>query len=109
MTRERAGISLVDETTITLDHIRKERSVEFAWEGFRWWDLRRWRTAESILQRDIPVQGLRIILHYETGKFYFLPLDAESYTRIFKPEHYYNPITEQRIENNHNLVENPLY
>lgn len=108
-TRERAGISLVDETTITLDHIRRERSVEFAWEGFRWWDLRRWRAAESVLQTEIPVQGLRTILHYETGKFYFLPLAAETYTRVFRPEHYYNPITEARRENNPDLVENPIY
>jgi hypothetical protein len=107
-TRERAGISLVDPSTITLDHIRTERRSELAWEQHRWWDLRRWRIADQVLNTYV-FQGLRTILHYETGKFYFLPLDAEPFSRVFRPEHYYNPITDNRINNNTELVENPLY
>ena len=107
-TRERAGISLVDASTITLDHVRTERRSELAWEQHRWWDLRRWRIADEILN-DHVFQGLRTILHFETGQFYFLPVDAEPFSRIFRPEHYYNPITDNRINNNTELVENPLY
>lgn len=108
-TRERAGISLVDETSITREHIRNERKVELAYEGHRYWDLRRWRIAEEVLNRSEPFQGLRIVQHYETGKYYFLPMAAETYTRNFRPEHYYNPITDSRREANPLLVENPGY
>ena len=108
-TRQRAGISLVDETTITRDILRNEIRVELAFEGFRYWDLRRWRLGESLLQRTEAMQGLRTILHYETGQYYFLPLDAETFTRNYRFEHYYNPITRARMENNVLLIENPGY
>lgn len=107
-TRERAGISLLDEATITRDKVRTERTSELAFEGgFRYWDLRRWRTAENVLNKRL--QGLQIIFHYESGKYYFIPFNCETFTRVFKPEQYYNPITSARIDNNPDLVENPLY
>lgn len=108
MTRARAGISLLDETNISLEKIRTERRSELAFEGgHRFWDLRRWRIAHQLLNHRF--RGLQIILHYATGKYYFIPFDCESFTRIFRQEHYYNPITNSRINNNPNLVENPLY
>lgn len=33
--------------------IRRERSVELAFEGFRWDDLRRWMTAETVLPQSV--------------------------------------------------------
>jgi starch-binding outer membrane protein, SusD/RagB family len=108
-TRERAGISLVDEGTITLDHVRTERRSELAFEGHRYWDLRRWRIAQDVLNRNEAFKGMHTILHYETGHYYFMTYNAESFTRSFRPEHYYNPITDSRIENNPYLIENPGY
>lgn len=107
VTRGRAGISLVDNSTITLAKVRNERRVELAFENNRYWDLRRWRIAETVLNHRF--KGLRIIYHYESGKYYFLPIECETFSRSFKPEHYYNPITNSRIDNNPDLIENPLY
>jgi hypothetical protein len=107
MTRGRAGISLVDAGSITRDKIRNERASELAFEVHRYWDLRRWRTAETVLTQRF--QGLQIILHAASMKYYFIPFDCEAFTRTFKPEHYYNPVTNGRIDNNPKLVENPLY
>ncbi|MDO9254699.1 MAG: RagB/SusD family nutrient uptake outer membrane protein, partial [Bacteroidales bacterium] len=107
MTRNRAGISLVDAASITRDKIRTERRSELAYECHRYWDLRRWRTAISVL--NVRLQGLRIIYHDASGKYYFLPFNCETFTRAYKQEHYYNPITTGRIDNNPKLVENPLY
>ena len=108
MTRERAGISLTTEAGISLEKIRTERRSELAFEGgHRFWDLRRWRIAHQVLNRRF--QGLQIILHYPTRKYYFIPFDCESFTRVFRQEHYYNPITTARIDNNPDLLENPLY
>lgn len=106
-TRERVGISLVDENSITIEKIRNERRVELAFENHRFWDLIRWRISESVLNHRF--QGLRIIFHYASGKYYFLPLDCELFSRVFRPHQYYNPITDSRINNNPDLVENPLY
>ncbi|MEI7423995.1 MAG: RagB/SusD family nutrient uptake outer membrane protein [Prolixibacteraceae bacterium] len=107
MTRSRAGISLVDATSITMDKIMTERRSELSGEAHRMWDLRRWRTALSVM--NYQSQGLRIIYHFASGKYYFLPFNSETSVRVFKPEHYYNPITDSRINNNSKLVENPFY
>ncbi len=108
-TRERAGISLVDQSTITRNHVRTEWNSETCFEGERWYHLRRWRIAEGILDGS-SFKGIQIILHYESGKYYFLERDlVEGFNRIFRPEHYYNPITNSRINNNPDLIENPLY
>ncbi|WP_198675374.1 RagB/SusD family nutrient uptake outer membrane protein [Pleomorphovibrio marinus] len=109
VTRERAGISLLDAGDLTLDRLRNERKVELAFEGFRYWDLRRWRTARQVLNRDDPFRGLRIILHHASGQFYFIPFEAETFTRIFREEHYYNPFLLSRLENNTHLLQNPGY
>lgn len=35
------------------DEIRRERTVELAFEGFRYWDIIRWKTAEEVLPKAI--------------------------------------------------------
>lgn len=107
MTRTRAGITTVDAATITLAKVRNERCSELALENFRYWDLRRWRQSESVLNHRF--QGIRIIYHYYTGKYYFLTMNCESFTRSFTPAMNYNPITDSRKNNNPDLIENPLY
>jgi hypothetical protein len=107
MTRTRAGITTVDETTITLDKVRNERRVELAFEGHRYWDIRRWRIGETALNKQF--RGLRIIYHYWTGKYYFLPINCETFSRSYFPAMNYNPITDSRRNNNPDLVQNPLY
>ena len=106
-TRQRAGISSVTENTITLQKIQTEWMAEFAFENKRFWDLRRWRIADQVLNNQF--KGLRIIWHKYSNKYYFLPLMAEPFNRVFRQEHYYNPISNSRINNNPSLVQNPLY
>lgn len=105
--RERAGIN--DINSIDADIIRHERKVELAFEGHRYWDLRRWRTAEEELSRDF--SGLRYILDYPTKKFKLQVLnkiDGESGPKFY-PYNYYLPITLGRTGSNPNLIENPGY
>src|SRR5690606_15714043 len=97
-TRERAGISLVDVNTISMQKIQTEWMAEFAFENKRFWDLRRWRIADQVLNHQF--RGLRIIWHYDSNKYYFLPLLAESFNRVFRQEHYYLPITDIMFNNN---------
>ena len=105
--RSRAGIAAL--STVNREQIRHERKVELAFEGHRYWDLRRWRIAKDV----IPVNrsGLRYILGYNTRKYQVKVL--ENYDGVtppvFENRNYYFPITPSRISNNKNLVENPEY
>jgi hypothetical protein len=106
--RIRAGV----ESLMNIDRmkIRHERKIELAFEGYRYWDLRRWRTAVTELTRSF--SGLRYQLDYTTGKYKVHVI--ENYEGTTNPprfyEHnYYFPITPARIANNPNLVENPGY
>ena len=91
------------------NRIRHERKIELAFEGHRYWDLRRWRIAEQV----IPVNrtGLRFILDYTTRKYKLVVLtNYDGVTApVFQGRNYYFPITAKRISNNGNLVENPGY
>lgn len=111
--RERAGVPPYSE--IDMDKIRHERKIELAFEGQRYWDLRRWRTATSDLTKKF--HTLRFILDYasyETDPFnakYKVSVVPADYGReaVFYEQNYYFPITPGRIANNKNLVENPGY
>lgn len=107
-TRERAGISLVNQSNISMKKIQNEWMVEFAFENRRFWDLRRWRIAESVLNNH-QFNGLKTIWHYKSNKYYFLPLKCETFSRVFRPEYYYNPFSSSKVSNNPFLVQNPLY
>ena len=106
-TRQRAGISLVDQNSISFKKIQTEWMAEYAFENKRFWDLRRWRIAGQVLNNQF--NGLKIIWHYNSNKYYFLPLKAEAFNRVFREEHYYLPITNSMLNNNPLLVQNPLY
>ncbi len=107
-TRDRVGLIPLNAGTITRDRVRIERTSELIYEGHRWDDLRRWRTALDALDGQT-VKGVRVIYHADSGQYYFLVIQGETVERLFRPEHYYNPITLARIELNGNLVENPGY
>lgn len=111
--RERAGVPLYTE--IDRDKIRHERKIELAFEGQRYWDLRRWRTATSDLTKKF--HTLRFILDYASYEAnpgnakYKVSVVSADYGRqaVFNEQNYYFPITPGRIANNSNLVENPGY
>ncbi len=106
--RNRAGITLLNSSTITLDKVRHERYIELAFENHRYWDLRRWRIAHKLLNHKFG--GVKCIYRSVPKKYYFTKVDAEDFTRVFNENlHYYNPITLSRISNMPSLVENPNY
>ncbi len=115
--RKRAGMP--EYTSITREDVRKERKIELAFEGNRYWDVRRWRTAKNDLTKSF--HGLRIILdgasivegQYDVlnQKFKLAIVDnvAGIPSPYFEEKHYYLPIALSRTSNNPNLVENPGY
>ena len=106
--RTRAGIATLG--AVTRDKIHHERKVELAYEGHRYWDVRRWRTAVSDLSK--PLSGIRYVLDIQTGKYQLMVvnnIDGASNIPQFRSENYYFPITISRTSNNPKLVENPGY
>ena len=105
--RERAGVPPLE--AIDMDKIRHERRVELAFEGHRYWDLRRWREAETKLTRSF--SGVQYVLDYNTRKYKVLiNEEVDGDLRPTFPERcYYFPITKARISQNKNLIENPGY
>lgn len=105
--RRRAGI--VPLTSVDREAIHHERKVELAFEGHRYWDLRRWREAETSLSKSF--SALRYILDFNTGKYKIVVLeniDGTTPPQFYK-QNYYFPITLGRTGANPNLVENPGY
>ena len=106
--RTRAGIALTAlPTTLTKDDlrlkIRRERRVELAFEDHRFWDVRRWKIAESTLGST--VQGVNITKDVN-GIFTYVPFNLEK--RVFDVKMYLYPIPQSEIvKGNGNMVQNP--
>lgn len=96
--RERVKLPYTDLTGEELmKAIRHERKVELAYEGFYYWDLRRWRMADSILD-GARFHGLKITQSGTTLTYEYIDCDKED--RKF-PERFYNfPIPTTDIANN---------
>lgn len=81
--------------------IHQERNIELAFEGRRFWDLRRWKEAETLLNG--PVLGWDI--EQESAQdFYRLQV---LYNQTFRKRDYFWPIRERELINNERLVQNP--
>ena len=104
--RERAGLPMIEDKTKgeMREIIHRERTVELAFECVRYFDLRRWREAERVLNR--PVHGVQITKDVETGDFvYSDPIEVEE--RIFPERCYYYPIPQSELNKNAALTKNP--
>ena len=87
--------------------IRRERTVEFAFEESRYLDLKRWREAEVVLNR--PVHGVKITKS-GSGYRYDYTVDGDSIViedRVFPMKLYYYPIPQTELDKNTALVKNP--
>ncbi|NII27689.1 RagB/SusD family nutrient uptake outer membrane protein [Pseudoflavitalea sp. X16] len=113
--RARAGLSSVENawsawstkpgkyTTVEglRDIIRQERLIEMAFEGSRFWDLRRWKTAPQVF--SAPIYGWDILqttyADYNRKVLLYTP-------RFVAPRDYFWPIREYNLQINPNLVQN---
>jgi hypothetical protein len=73
------------------EYIKHERRIELAMEEHRFWDLRRWKDAEIVLNQ--PLQGMRIEKTAEG--FSYTPFQVEQ--RVFDLKFYWYPIPRTEI------------
>lgn len=81
--------------------IRNERTIELAFEGKRFYDIRRWKTAQIVM--NAPVKGLNINSSEVAGFNQIRVLDTQS----FFVRDYLMPIRTTDMRINRNLVQNP--
>jgi hypothetical protein len=92
-----------------LDEIRRERTVELAFEGYRRDDLRRWKTAETVLPQAL--KGVKFVVTEYQLKYPDLNVGTNiqvdnngfmiaesSNARQFVSKHYLDPIPLQQIQ-----------
>jgi hypothetical protein len=84
------------------DIIRRERLNELAFEGIRYWDVRRWKIAEEIYNKE-PVRGLSVRGTTFDEFYTIVPL----FEQKFSKKDYLFPIKESTLLSNSNLVQNP--
>ena len=102
--RQRAGLPPVSSLTKgqMRELIHRERTVELAFEEVRLYDLKRWREAETVLNR--PVHGIKVT--EESGTIVYGEEVAVE-ERSFPMRMYYYPIPQSELDKNSALVVNP--
>jgi hypothetical protein len=114
--RTRVGMKamkLTDLTAAGLDlrtEVRRERRVELALEGQRYFDILRWKQG-ALLAQDI--KGMKKSLAFRASDVANLPADPQGYIivntgRVFTdPKNYLWPISLTQLQRNPNLGQNP--
>jgi hypothetical protein len=86
--------------------LRKERCVELAGEGFRYWDLRRWKLAVNVINGQM-AHGVKIT---NPGSPTYERVDCDANTpRIFHERFYYFSLPVSETANNNLCEDNPLW
>ncbi|KAA2240047.1 RagB/SusD family nutrient uptake outer membrane protein [Chitinophaga agrisoli] len=79
--------------------VRRERTVELAFEGLHLFDIRRWKTGATVMQG--PVYGMTYISNGQP-----VTVEAVSSTRTFTDKHYLWPIPQKERDLDPNLSQN---
>ena len=82
--------------------IRHERRVEMAFEEQRFWDIRRWKIAEQVMNGKL--HGMKI-QKIPAGGFTYAPFEAATVT-FDAAKMYSYPIPYSEITKNTNLTQN---
>jgi hypothetical protein len=89
----------VSDKEVFMSFVRHERMVELAFEGFRYWDLRRWRLAENVINNKT-AHGVKITKNAD-GSFTYDQIDCDGgLTRYFDSKYYLMSIPESERLNN---------
>lgn len=114
MIRKRAYMPPITATSTAglIKDLRYERKIELAFEGERYYDIRRWMICDSAFQ---DAKGIYILYGtptsgsttYGTGTPTYKVEDIQA--RAWNPSFYFLPITTDEMNKNSKLVQNPFY
>ena len=111
--RSRVGMPNLSADELNIETIQRERQVELAFEGPRFFDIRRWRVGDKFLGINPYTITLQLVYQsvLDGGEYRYKIKKSllwdESIDRTFYYKYYYNPITKGRTDINPNLEENP--
>lgn len=84
--------------------IQLERRLELAFEEHRYWDIRRWKIAESVYN-TAPLQGLDLV-QTSNGLINYNPINVLT-TSFVAPRMYFYPIPYTEVVKNPQMTQNP--
>lgn len=109
--RDRSGMAPIEEvypgssTAELIELVRKERRVELAFEGHRYYDTRTWMIAKQTdngpmygMNTSVPAQGT------ETAEEFWQRTAFEN--RVFRDNHYLFPFPQRELDRNKHIVQN---
>jgi hypothetical protein len=82
--------------------IQQERMIELAFEGHRYYDIRRWKLAEKYF--TTPVKGWSVDEDLEANYYQVMDVSQRSFNA---PRDYLQPISFTELSRNPNLIQNP--
>lgn len=112
LVRSRAGLKGIAETHPNagkdelVEAVRREKTVEFMFEGQMFWDYRRWKIAKeawSGMEDGMPALNV----YGTTPEEYNTEVKADMMPFIFKDASYLYPIQQDYLNKNPKLVQNP--
>ena len=103
--RDRAG-AVPATASLTIDTIRNERCKELAFEHQYWWDIRRWRTADQVLNNRNMYALLPYYVTSENKYIFLKQLEPFKRTYNFQKLWYYEPLPGGELGKNPNLFPN---
>jgi hypothetical protein len=118
--RKRAGIIAGGDglyglkSGMTKDEMRtvimNERQVELAYEDHRYWDVRRWKTAQQTQNVDMKAMKITrtVVGSTTTYTYQTVPINV-NVTHVFKDFMYFFPIMQTELAKNPNFIQNPGY
>ena len=102
--RGRVGLPYTNKFgTELLKQIRQERKVELAYEGLRYWDLRRWELAATDYPEGLcnyQQHGLKIEKDGENFIYSYVSVDEKDRNRDYPAKMYRFPLPESEVSNN---------
>lgn len=87
--------------------LQKEKVCEFAFEGHRYWDLRRWKTAPSVLD-GMRMHGVSVTKN-DDGTFSYQVIDCDKEDRYFPEKYLVVPIPDFETRNNTLCKQDPMW
>jgi hypothetical protein len=81
--------------------IQQERMIELAFEGKRFWDIRRWKIASDLLNK--PIKGWNVQGTTTANYYNVVTIEAIGFT----DKEYLWPIKDGDLRTNKNLIQNP--